>query len=229
MNDQLRPPDPAIYGAIAQHLHGRLPRRLRGVVDEYLNREHGSIGQNVLESFYESQILYLYEAMLDWMGSGGDEFFLSMYLVSNGALPPIDSGGLNDRELDMGGTLPSLFKIADKTLHIWQEDGLDRVKLRANHDQGYPWTTIALPRIDFVFCDKSAGDKENPWHDWVFHSLTWYIYPSPTYRRDLMGELATPWEVFEGHMPFYRPQRHLLPEARAYDDFGVMPRWDERG
>ncbi len=181
-------------------------------VQQQVVRDFGAYNDVFLGDFYEKQILYLYDAMIDWMGPGGDEAFLTMYLLSN-INEPLFEVICDDDELSLGRRMPSPTDLSTMVNNLRQKDKSSRREARANRSY-YPWTAVRLPRVETIFQDHGQ-------FSWNIASIT--VYPTDSYRLALMGELATPWEVFDGPMLFHRPQRHVAPADRPYDASGYIP------
>jgi len=162
---------------------------------------------------FGSAMLYIYDAMIEWMGPRGESFFLDMYLMANGSLPPLDAFVTQWSTGYSGGVYEPL-------------DGkmVPSVEVRRRSDRSARETVMSDTDFSTSF-DVLSPRTEMNYGGVAFGLLTFSVRPLSEYRKELMGELAEPWPSKSSQQPYryMRPRRHVLPMERPYDESGYMP------
>jgi hypothetical protein len=187
-------------------------------------RRHGS--GNFTEQSKDQAASFLADAMVDWMGPGGDEAFVVMYLLANG-------GGLDSLlgKPRLEGKTP--LNERRRRITICCAEFLESSPSSARlTERGYvrPPGGDPLPENDEVLFDllKEGVDNRDPSVEFqvermllaqrrlampVFYDMDppypalLSVEPAPGYRTLLMGELAQPWEVLPPPYGPYQPKR----------------------
>ncbi len=161
----------------------------------------------------------LYDAMLTWMGPGGDPAFLDLYLFAEARLPPFVAGhdvrmskevGDGWRE-DSVGVIRGHRHLFPGQLPMVQHPhwGAKRCEreakrmLRAVHKMGLTgvWHAVSLRPASFPIRWPGGGRPSS-----VFFGIL--VAPSPSFRESLMAEQATPWPLpTRVPVAFLRPPR----------------------
>ncbi len=211
-------PNPAVLACLADEVFGVLPKWDQAKAYEYGRATHGTdVTQDVHArvQLFLPAILYLYDALIEWMGPGGDAFFLDMYLVAHGSLPPFEVLTTRTTNATVGGIYQDSNGVNhDSIEHMRASDRRAREGLQSK-TTGPVFFDVLSPRMEiFHFHGKAA----------CFVSFA--AQPTKRYREDLMGELAEPWpDAGEGGWNPYvylRPSRHVLPLDRPYDESGYL-------
>ncbi len=154
------------------------------------------LGEVELRELFLPQVYDLYDAMMAWMGPGGDQAFLEFYLLSAAKLPPMVIGKLADwkqrpffwREFGRGITEGHRTAMRSANRGFFVATVRDEEEtLREVRDLGLDSCWQAVPMKGLLF-PMTYGDS--PPQDMGYNSV-WA--PLPSYRTDLMGELAQPW------------------------------------
>ncbi len=145
---------------------------------------------------------YLAECLLGWMGPGGDLAFLEMYLLAN-QHPPV-WGHFSHMTSSMPPDLvpPHLNICRQKVQSMINLSSGGQVKVHygsaASLRQVLPDEIDHMKQYGFLSFFGTAVLPSvwlYPLENHRFLFMTWVVAPSPTYRTDLMGELASPWQA----------------------------------
>jgi len=161
--------------------------------------------ENVLPAVYD-----LYDAMILWMGPGGDPSFLDFYLLENGRLPEIDLISMTDREksshlwskkgsngriASLAATIASLsvIKLLPFSLNeLLDPRTSDGSLLYGVSSSGNDHIWQAVPLSDVQGQDQVIflGMSVSKFETWT----SFLAVPRADFRKKLMSELAQPWE-----------------------------------
>ncbi len=201
---------------------------VRTFLDDQVARSRARI---LSEESMTYAVILLGDALVDWMGPGGDESFLILYLLAGGSLSDLVGGFCIDMAL--GG----ISEEADRRRHLtlWAREFLEALPPPTRSISSYPGYVrsqgnVPLPANDpvlFQIAQEAFASTdpalillseqlliaqrsvsllvERPSGDRYVLSAE----PAPGYRQMLMGELAQPWEVLPPPYGPYVPARRL--------------------
>ncbi len=197
-------PSPAVLAALTAALQVQRNERMLRLEWQHL-ADPEAADRTMVTMAYD-----LYDARLAWMGPGADPAFLDFYLLAEARLPPMvrsadyhwtanQSRWFDDRNGPLDGHLLAIglmengfrptaavsvngVKRSDRQLAIARGKVLREVHKRT---LDAVWQTVVFPTttIHLRYDDKKPAP--------VWYDVLWA--PSPSFRTDLMGELAFPW------------------------------------
>jgi len=153
-----------------------------------------------------------YHVLVEWMGPGGEEIFLDMFLMANQSLPV---------EMKVGkrwGVKSDLVHLRRSFLYVDVKDWYDQIGVKISDAGFLPYEGDPDDRNDQLFF-RAASEAKDPFRkDILLEQRTTVIgfpgldaclvmYPNENYREELMGELAQPWEVLPPPYGPYVPKR----------------------
>jgi len=198
MSHDLVEPSPAILMLLANKAYDSLKKWEKEEVIAHVKSRYGKDidrDEQVRVEYFLPAILYIYDAMIDWMGPGGDHCFLELYVFANQSLPQFDFFA-NSYEYMKSSDRRSRDKVKEEfgNYRIPWPVMAPCIEAVNNGDRGFV-RIIARPATNYR--QELMGELAEPW--------------------PVNGE--------EGWQPYYyfRPRRHVLPLERPYDETGYMP------
>jgi len=214
MSHDLVEPSHAVISCLANLLYESQPHWIKHKAQDAGMAKYGSdpgVDEDVRFRIYENAILYLYDALIDWMGPGGDAFFLDMYIMANGDRLPLTIEDVREWSSGVGETYTDSCNVRHlATDHNKTMEEKARWLPIVNRPETH--FDVFLPRTELLY---SSGK--------YLSMVAFVVRPKATYREDMMGELATPWPELDDGFRFMRPRRHVLPLDRPYDESGYIP------